>query len=115
MSAPASSRVPSPRELVYRLATATGLTAPQIGATLDGDRIGCHALERCVLAAERIGVELPAAPRRDLREGRPLRAAARHSSDATSQHQPRRGAPAWRERGGVARPHAPTTHHETNP
>lgn len=96
MSAPTSRRIPSRRELVYRLATATGLTAPQIGATLDGDRVGCRALERCILAAERIGAELPAAPRRDLRgRGAPARSREaferRHELNTNRDAAPPRG------------------------
>lgn len=114
MSAPTSRRIPSRRELVYRLATATGLTAPQIGATLDGDRVGCRALERCILAAERIGVELPAAPRR------PSRVVEHFASlRATAPSPPRRdlrgrGAPA-RSREAFERRHELNTNRDAAP
>lgn len=95
MSAPASSRVPSPRELVYRLATATGLTGPQVSATLAGEHVGHNALQRCVVAAERIGVTLPSAPRRPagvmerLVAARAATAASRAAPEAEAPRPPR--------------------------
>jgi hypothetical protein len=92
MNAPASRRVPSRRELVYRLSVATGLSAPQVNATLDGVHIGLGAYQRCVVAAERIGVELPDAPRRPARVVERLaadRAAAAASRPAPEAEAPR--------------------------
>lgn len=55
-------RAPTRRELVFRLASATHLTADAIARTLDGEHVGEHALQRIVIAAERIGVDLPPPP-----------------------------------------------------
>lgn len=58
----ATKRAPTRRELVFRLATATCLSGADVSRTLDGERVGHHALQRVMLAAEALGVDLPPPP-----------------------------------------------------